>query len=49
MDYDVHWDNEVVADNDESIALVEADIAESKALLVKLSLKDDFSLIELGL
>jgi hypothetical protein len=49
MDYDEHWDNEVVADNDESIALIEADIAESKALLVKLSLNDDSFLRELGL
>lgn len=41
MDYELHWDNEVVADNDESIAQVEADIAHDKAILARLSLEED--------
>lgn len=41
MDYELHWDNEVVADNDESIAMVEADIVRDKAILAGLSQKDD--------
>lgn len=41
MDYELHWDNEVVADNDEAIALLEAEIAEDKAILSRLSNDDD--------
>ena len=50
MDYELHWDNEVVADNDEAIALLdndeaiallEAEIAEDKAILSRLSNNDD--------
>ena len=41
MDYELHWDNEVVADNDESIAQVEADIAHDKSILASLSIEED--------
>lgn len=37
MEYDIHWDSEMVADNDEQIARMEADILEIKALLKKMS------------
>jgi hypothetical protein len=43
VEYDVHWDNEVVADNDEAIAQIEADITELKAGLSKLT--DDENLL----
>lgn len=42
MEYELHWDNEVVADNDEAIALLEAEIAEDKAFLSRQSAEDDF-------
>lgn len=42
MEYELHWDNEVVADNDEAIALLEAEIAEDKATLSRLSSEDEF-------
>jgi hypothetical protein len=41
MDYELYWDNEVVTDNDETIARLEAEITESKALLAQLSAGDD--------
>lgn len=41
MEYELHWDNEVVADNDEAIALLEAEITEDKAILARLSNNDD--------
>lgn len=44
MEYDVQWDNEVVADNDELIAQVEADISELRTLLSKLSSEEDLGL-----
>ena len=41
MDYSLVWDNEVVADNDEMIAQIEADIAKTKEQLSKLSTSED--------
>jgi len=45
MEQEMLWDNEVVADHDELIALLEADILESKKLLSKLSESEDKDLL----
>jgi hypothetical protein len=37
MEYEIHWDSEMVVENDEHIAKMEADIHEEKALLKILS------------
>lgn len=41
MEQELFWDNEVVADHDELIAKLEAEIIESKAFLSRLSNDDD--------
>lgn len=41
MEYEVFWDNEVVADNDEAIALLEAQITMEKAILSRLAEDDE--------
>lgn len=41
MEQEILWDNEVVADHDERIAKLEAEIIESKRLLNSLSNDDD--------
>lgn len=41
METEILWDNEVVADHDERIAKLEAEIIESKRLLSRLSEDED--------
>ncbi len=41
MDNELYWDTEMVMENDQAIALLEAELTEGKALLARLSLEDD--------
>lgn len=41
MEYEIHWDSEMVVENDEHIAKIEAEILEGKALLTKWSGDED--------
>lgn len=41
MEYEIHWDSEMVVENDEQIAQVEATILEEKALLKSMSMGED--------
>ncbi len=42
MEYEIFWDSEMVVENDEHIAKIEAEIQEGKALLKKMSGDEDF-------
>lgn len=45
MDTETTWGNDVMTDNDERIAKLEAEIIESKALLSSLSNEDESDLL----
>jgi hypothetical protein len=46
MEYDLCWDNEIVADDDESIKKIEADALERKAFLTSLSKDEELLFIQ---